>query len=121
MVAQYNRRVHRRDFLLLRHPSAPRMVQISCERLHMAYLDLQSASASAPGSDGFSFAEPPAVVPARTLDEWFGDLERDLAGVEVIQLLGAEWLHPDALRRQVDELLRRLSQRGVRVEDAGWG
>lgn len=86
----------------------------------MAYLDLQPASAVSAAED-FSFAEPPSVIAPRHVDEWFVDLERDLEGVEVIQLIGQEWLHPDSLRVHVEALLAKLSRRGVRIDRRATG
>lgn len=87
----------------------------------MAYLDIASARPAVPPADELSFAEPPAVMPARSVEDWFGDLERDLEDAEVLELVGKEWLKPDALRRHVDALVETLSRRGVRIEDSSRG
>ena len=105
----------RRDFLLLRHPMSPRTVEMSCERLHMSYLDLQAASDPVPSIDGPSFAEPPATLPQRNIDDWLRDLESQLADVDVIRVVDKEWLRPDDLRAHVEALLDRLAKRGVRI------
>jgi hypothetical protein len=89
---------------------------MSCERLHMAYLDAQSAPAAPPDSDGPSFAEPPAVHPPRDVDDWLRDLESQLSDVDVITVSGEEWLRPQALREPIEALLDRLSARGIRID-----
>jgi hypothetical protein len=111
--------VHRRDFLLLRQPSSPRVIDINCERLHMSYLDLHAAAEPAPATDGLSFEEPPATRPHREVDDWMRDLESQLQDADVIRVVGAEWLRPDALRQLVEAMLQRLVQRGARIERAG--
>lgn len=94
---------------------SPRTVEMSCERLHMSYLDLQAASDPPPSPDGPSFAEPPATLPHRHVDDWLRDLESQLADVDVIRVVGEEWLRPDDLRAHVAALLDRLAKRGVRI------
>jgi hypothetical protein len=109
--------VHRRDFLLLRRPSSPRIVELSCERLHMAYVDVQMAATEPDERPGdFSFAEPAAIRPQRDVDEWLRDLEAELGDADVVKVAGDEWLRPDALRAAIEAMLERLVQRGVRVE-----
>jgi hypothetical protein len=109
--------VHRRDFLLLRQPAAPRVIEISCERLHMSYLELQAATNQDTRADEeLSFEEPPSVLPRREIDEWLGDLEAQLSGAEIIKVVGEEWLQPEALRVRVDALLASLSRRGVLIQ-----
>jgi hypothetical protein len=109
--------VHRREFLLLRHPSAPRIVELSCERLHMAYLDLQTATnPSAPREDELSFAEPAAIRRERDVGEWLRDLQAQLGEAEIVTVVGEEWLRPASLRAHVDAILATLAGRGVRVE-----
>jgi hypothetical protein len=81
----------------------------------MLFLDSQAVDPSPP-DDGPSFAEPPAMLPGRDVDEWLCDLEFQLATVEVIRVIGPEWLRPDDLRRRIDALLHRLEMRGIRIE-----
>jgi len=97
---------------------SPRTVEMSCERLHMLYLDSRSESVTAPAPlDGPSFAEPSATsLPQRSVEDWLRDLDSQLTDVDVIRVSGAEWLRPEALRSQVEALLQRLSTRGVRIE-----
>jgi hypothetical protein len=109
--------VDRRDFLLLRHPMSPRTVEMSCERLHMSYLDLQAGSApEATPIDGPSFAEPAAILPHRDIDDWLSDIEAQLKDVDVVRVVGEEWLRPTELQAHIDAVLDRLARRGVRIE-----
>ena len=82
----------------------------------MSYLDLQAGSAVSTAVNGPCFAEPPAVLPKRDIDEWLRDIEAQLKDVDVIRVVGIEWLRPDDLRARIDALLDRLGRRGVRIE-----
>src|SRR6476659_6509432 len=96
---------------------SPRIVEMSCERLHMSYLDLQAGAAPASTPvDGPSFAEPPANLPQRDIAEWLGDIEAQLNDVDVVRVVGLEWLRPIELLAHIDALLDRLARRGVRIE-----
>jgi hypothetical protein len=88
------RRLDRRSFLLLRPTQQPRTFELSCEQLYMRYVD--------------------ARLPKRR-DRLFDRLRTDLAGVEELHLLDAEWLSVDDLRTRMEALIVELRGRGVRV------
>jgi len=83
----------------------------------MSYLDLQAGSATESRQiEGPSFAEPPAILPKRDIDEWLSDIEVQLNDVDVVRVVGEEWLRPTELQAHIDALLDRLARRGVRIE-----
>ena len=86
--------MNRRDFLLLKREPARRIAELSCEQLYMRVVDTQLVSAEAgnlSGDEPFE-GEPPAVFDTRTAEQVFADLERDLRGVDVVRVVGTEWL-----------------------------
>ena len=116
--------MQRRDFLLLRTEGTTRVLELSCERLYMRYLDAV-ATAGQPGARADSWdgdpweGEPPAVVDAPTPAELFRDVDHRLRDADVLRVLGRSWLVGDELTRRVDRLLDSFRARGGRVEFSG--
>jgi hypothetical protein len=111
--------MNRRDFLLCRPNASTHAVEISCERLYMRYLDLQSASDPAPPNIepyDWALGEPAAVLERRTVEQFFADLEDQLRSADLVTFANEEWLGPDPLRASVDALAARLRAHGVRVD-----
>ena len=104
----------RRDFLLFKRAAGQRVAELSCERLYMRVVDTQLVSARA--GDELGDGEPPAVFETRTTEQVFADLERDLRGVALVRVIGAEWLASPELKRQLDAVLSAFRAAGGRVE-----
>ena len=60
--------------------------------------------------------EPPAVFTARTTQQLFQNLDRDLRDVEVLRVVDSQWLACEELRREFEALLASFRARGGRVE-----
>ena len=106
--------MNRRDFLFLKREPARRVAELSCERLYMRVVDTQLVSAQA--DDGPGEGEPPAVFETRTTEQMFADLERDLRGVDLVRVVGAEWLVAPELKGRLESVLRAFRAAGGRVE-----
>jgi hypothetical protein len=106
--------MNRRDFLFLKREPARRIAELSCERLYMRVVDTQLVSAHA--DDGPGEGEPPAVFDTRTIEQMFADLERDLRGVDLVRVVGAEWLAAPELKGRLESVLRAFRAAGGRVE-----
>jgi hypothetical protein len=113
--------VHRRDLLRLRVATGARSMDLSCQALHMQYLDLQrradhDTSATPAYYEEPWLGEPPAVSSARGLAELFAELSRQIEGVDVLRVVDAAWITDDDLSRELDRLVATFVARGGRVE-----
>jgi hypothetical protein len=128
--------MNRRDFLLFRtdephgmadarQPVAHKVLELSCERLYMQYLDAQltPGSCAEPGSEesesgGFEEfwgGEPPALFEPRAADQFLGAIEVSLASVDTVRVMEPQWLSDD-LGRRIERLLESFRARGGKVE-----
>jgi hypothetical protein len=112
----------RRAFLRLAARGRDRVLEISCERLHLRWVDApprltpavlaelmeESGWADRPG-------EPPTRVDLETREELLQQLDATLAGARVVLLIEPEWLADEDLRREVDARLAAFRRRGGRV------
>jgi len=106
--------MNRRDFLLFKPATGRRIAELSCERLYMRVIDTQLVSARA--GDEQSDGEPPAVFETRTTEQVFADLERDLRDVDLVRVIGAEWLGSPELKRRLDAVLSAFRAAGGHIE-----
>ena len=104
--------MHRRDFLLFRSDPAGRIVELSCERLYMRYVD-----ASLPGaaSDDPCEGEPPRNVKEQTTEELFRDLDGDLRDADIVRLVDTRWLASEDFGQHIEAVLDRFRARGGKV------
>jgi hypothetical protein len=106
--------MNRRDFLFFKREPARRIAELSCEQLYMRVVDTQLVSAQAGDEPGGG--EPPAVFDTRTTEQVFADLERSLRGVDLVRVVGAEWLASPELKGRLESVLRAFCAGGGRVE-----
>ena len=115
----------RRDFLRLKTERGIRTVELSCQRLHMHYLERRATgSQSDTGGpldedfDAVEEGEPPTAFEERTTEQLFANLERDLDDADLLRVTGHRWLSEgdEELRREFDRLLSWFRARGGRVE-----
>lgn len=108
------RAMNRRDFLLFKSGTTRRIAELSCERLYMRVVDTQLVSAR-PGDEPGD-GEPAAVFETRTTEQVFADLERDLAGVHLVRVVGAGWLRSPELQGRLDAVLGAFRAAGGHIE-----
>jgi len=108
--------MHRRDLLLFRTDSGKKVFELGCERLYMRYLDTRRPGPPATVLDDYRLGEPEPHLTAASPRELFDGLRRDLAGVDLLRVIGPQWLADADLRREVDALVAALRSRGGRVE-----
>ena len=115
----------RRDFLRLKTERGIRTLELSCQRLHMHYLERRAtggqSNTGAPldgDFDGSEGGEPPTAFEERTTEQLFERLRRDLDGVDLLRVTGHRWLSEgdEELRREFNRLLSSFRARGGRVE-----
>ena len=113
--------MNRREFLFLRTEPRGGVVELSCERLYMRCLDTQ-VTGEQPNEESADSTEtspwcgePPARFPERTPQHVLEELDRELREVEVLRVVGSQWLAGD-LRRDVENLIAVFRARGGRVE-----
>ena len=114
--------MNRRDFLLLSTKGNKRVLELSCERLYMRYVDAQShavrrkepgeADVDRPWWDG----EPPTEIETPTVGELFEELDRELSKADVLRVLDRDWLAGREFRREVETRIEAFRRRGGRVE-----
>ena len=108
--------MNRRDLLLLRTHSGKKVFDLACERLYMRYLDTRRPSTPVTTLEDYWLGEPePQITPASPR-ELFDGLQRDLAGADVLRVVGQQWLADADLRREVDALAAAFRAGGGRVE-----
>ena len=115
----------RRDFLLFKTQPGTRTVEISCQQLHMHYLERRATGgpSDAGGQLGKDFdpaeeGEPPTAFEERTTEQLFVSLRRDLDGADILRVTGHRWLSEGngELLREFDELVSSFRARGGHVE-----
>jgi hypothetical protein len=106
--------MNRRDFLRFRTEGRTKTVELSCERLYMLYVDSRNTPDAEPPDvyDG----EPPARFQIRSARQLFDDINRDLAGVDLLRVMHTEWLADADFKREVEALIAAIQNRGGRVE-----
>ena len=115
----------RRDFLRLKTERGIRTVELSCQRLHMHYLERRVTAGRPdrgdPLDDDFDpteDGEPPTAFEERTTEQLFEHLRRDLDGVDLLRVTGHRWLSEgdEELRREFNRLVSSFRASGGRVE-----
>jgi hypothetical protein len=111
--------MNRRDFLHLKTERGIRTIEISCQRLHMHCLERRvTGGGSEEDFDPTDGREPPTAFAARTTEQLFENLRRDLVGIDRVRVVGPQWLSgaDEELKREFDALLDSFRARGGRVE-----
>jgi hypothetical protein len=86
--------LNRRDFLLLRLDAQRNVMELSCERLMMRYVDAKVS---------------------HTTQELFARLDRELQSVREVRLVEAAWLGREDFASELERVLRAFRGRGGRV------
>ena len=108
----------RRGFLSLGRRGQQRVLELSCERLHVRWVDADGRAArtgAEPDPIGEA-GEPPTRVAAETREELLAELGRRLRDADVLRVTGAEWLQEPELRREVESRVESFRSSGRRVE-----
>jgi hypothetical protein len=106
----------RRAFLRLVTHGRERILEVSCQRLYVRWLDARPSLSPAAIAEAVSgWLEEPGE------DELLAQLDACFAGASTVRLSGPEWLADADLRREVDARLVAFRQRGGRVTVAPAG
>ena len=113
----------RRSFLRLATRGRDRVLEISCERLCIRWVDAPAEARPADlARDAFGWAEepgePPACLSLETRGELLRQLDASLAGAQVVRLIQPEWLAHEDLKREVNTRIAEFRRRGGRVSNA---
>jgi hypothetical protein len=111
--------LNRRDFLRLTVRGKERVLELSCEGLYMRYVDARAGVGTGDVLDPYAVdwdGEPPLDIVVPTTGELFAELDRRLSGVQVLRVIGREWLSGDEFRREVESRIEAFRVRGGRVE-----
>jgi len=114
--------MNRRQFLRLTVKGRERVLELSCERLYMQWVDARAglgmdepsseSEPHAPDWDG----EPPLDIIVPSTEELFAELERRLSDAHVLKVVGREWLAGEDFRSEVESHIEAFRRRGGRVE-----
>jgi hypothetical protein len=109
--------VNRRDFFRLVRRGRQRVLELSCERLYVRWVDAEGRSTRIGRDDGASEGgEPPTRIAAESCADLLAELDGRLAAADVLRLVGDEWLQSDELRRGVHRQIDSFERRGGKVE-----
>ncbi len=122
--------MNRRDFFLLSTRGSKRVLDLSCERLYMRYVDARSPAGRREeqgqvdadvdadiDADPQSWeGEPPTEIEKQTAGELFEELERELSNADVLRVLDRDWLAGGEFRLEVEARVEAFRRRGGRVE-----
>jgi hypothetical protein len=108
----------RRAFFSVVRRGRLRVLELSCERLYVRWIDARGRPRAATADEDVPLAagEPPTRIAAETTADLFEELDRRLANADVVRVVDREWLQEDELRRRVDAALAAFERRGGRVE-----
>ncbi len=109
----------RRAFLRLSVKGRKRVLDLSCERLYVRYVDAQSAGGS-PERVGETppvwEGEPPTAIEAETVAGLLEDLARSLEEVDILRVRDRQWLGEGGLRREVEARVEAFRRGGGVLE-----
>ena len=119
--------ISRRAFFTLRGRASKRVLELSCERLYMRYVDARAAIGRAQAADRIETrprahaGEPALAVEAPTVDALFASLENELAQAQVLVVLESEWLTSRDFGRELEPRIEAFRKRGgeVRLGNTG--
>ena len=117
--------INRREFLTLTTRGSKRILELSCERLYMRYVDARSGvgrpsgDARESGKSWHSWdGEPPTKIAVPTTGELFEDLEREFAAADVLRIRDRSWLGGEEFGPAVEARVEAFRRRGGSVEFA---
>ena len=114
--------MNRRDFLSLSTRDSKRILDLSCERLYMRYVDASAGIGRPAESRALDRnpraweGEPPNEIETPTAIELFETLERELADADVLRVRDADWLSSEAFGQEVEARVEAFRRRGGQVE-----
>jgi hypothetical protein len=108
--------MNRRDFLRMWVKDDEHVLELSCERLYMRYVDAESSAGGEATVASSWDGEPPTEIVTQSIDELFAELDRRLAAADTMRLLGTEWLRDPGFRVRVDRSVETFRVRGGHVE-----
>ena len=107
--------MNRREFLSFGSRDRQRIVELSCECLYMQYLDVQLTwgpqEGATPAEQQVWGGEPTAVFESRSVEQLFGEIERDLEQADVLRISEPEWLATEPLCQAVEALIAAFRAR----------
>lgn len=110
-----DRGMSRRDFLRFRRTERGKVLEVSCRAMFMRCTD--AAIVSEPVEDWEPWmGEPPAVLHRRSADDILQSFEQDLADVQVLRLVEADWLESIAGAARLQAAIAAFTARGGIVE-----
>lgn len=110
----------RRAFLRLATGGRERVLELTCERLYLRWVDALGGPRQAPHADAGSgwfegSGEPPASLALETRADLLAQVEAGLAGAQALRVVGPEWLADGELRREIESRVAAFRRSGGRM------
>jgi hypothetical protein len=113
--------MNRRDFLLFRTEGRIRVVELSCQKLFVNYLDLCSGIAQAAPEAGtlddsdWWAGEPPLQIESAAPDDFFRQVQADVMDADQLRVVDMEWVAQGEFRIRVETLLAAFRATGGEI------
>lgn len=92
------------------------MLELSCQQLYMCYIEARRRRPDLAPLDDGALGEPEAAHHVPGVPELVDALARDLTTVDVLRIVGREWLAEPGLREELERVITGFTARGGRVE-----
>jgi hypothetical protein len=111
----------RRAFLSLGRRGRQRVLELSCERLYVRWVDAGARAARhAGGEDVPESGEPPTRVSVETRQDLLAELDLRLRSADLLRVSGSDWLQDGELRREVESRIEAFRRKKGGVETDAW-
>ena len=113
--------MNRRDFLLFRTEDSARIVDLSCQKLFVHYLDLCSGFAQGTPEAGMLensdwwAGEPPLEIATTVPEELFRKVQSDILDADKLRIVDMEWMAQGEFRIRVETLIATFRAAGGEI------
>lgn len=110
--------MNRRDFLLFRTEGHERIVELSCQKLFVHFLDLSSGIARGKTEAGTLLdadwwaGEPPLEIGTTAPDDFFRSIQADILRADKLHITDMEWMAQGEFRIRVETLIAAFKAAG---------
>ncbi|MSR11621.1 MAG: hypothetical protein EXR84_07470 [Gammaproteobacteria bacterium] len=113
--------MNRRDFLLFRTDGPDRVVDLSCQKLFVHYLDLNSGFAQGIPESGMLenadwwAGEPPLAISTTAPEEFFRSVQKEILKADQLRIVDMEWMAQGDFRIRVETLIAAFRAAGGEI------
>lgn len=113
--------MNRRDFLMFRTDGADRIVDLSCQKLFVHYLDMCSGFAQGTPEAGLLddadwwAGEPPLEIATTAPDDFFRSVQADILNADKLRIVDMEWMAQEEFRIRMETLIAAFRAAGGEI------